>query len=98
MNITFNADGPKKMNVSAVIVNDEVALEADEIVTVRITDVSPIPGVNVGLQTTVVTIIDDDRKLQIVRPEFFPGVCQNVHLLYYLCSIECFSQQIRTHS
>ena len=96
--IIFSGRGPTEENVVDTIVDDEIALEDHEIVTVGITVVSPNFGVNVELRTTVVTIIDDDRKLQIVRQEFSPGVFRNMHLLYYLCSTECFPQQIRRDS
>ena len=72
MNITFTADGPKKKSVSADIVNDEVALEDDELVSVVLDIVSPTSGVHFGsFQTTVVTIIDDDCKFYIVWQVWF---------------------------
>ena len=72
MSITFTADGPKKINVSAVIVDDEVALEDDELVSVVLDIISPATGVHFGSSpTTVVTIVDDDGKFYTVRQVCF---------------------------
>ena len=66
-NVTFTAGGPKEQNVSAAIINDVIALEDDEIVTVNLIIISPTSGVNPGRFTsTVVTIVDNDCKFSIV--------------------------------
>ena len=61
--VVFRASGPTQQIVSAFIVNDTIALEADEVVSVDLTIVSPSSGVTFGpFSSTVVTITDDDRK------------------------------------
>ena len=67
-NVTFTAGGPTEQNVSTTIVNDVIALEDDEIVTVDLTIDSPATGVSFGVFTqTVVTIVDNDGKSAIVK-------------------------------
>ena len=66
--VTFTASGPKEQTVTATIPNDMIALEDDELVNVHLSIVSPASGVSLGsVQTTVVTIVDDDCKFSIVR-------------------------------
>ena len=65
-NITFTAGGSKEQIVSAGIINDNIAFEDDEVVPVDLTIISPSTGVNLGaFPTTVVTIVDNDRKSTI---------------------------------
>ena len=62
-NITFTAGGPTEHTVSATIVNDMIAFEEDEVVTVDLTIINPIPDVYLGsFPTTVLTIVDNDGK------------------------------------
>ena len=64
----FTASGPKQQIVSAFIFNDTIALEADEVVDVELTIISPSPGVTFGtFPNTVVKIADDDRKCSALK-------------------------------
>ena len=66
--VTFTDDGVREKNVSALIVDDTIALEAIEMVNVRLTIVSPPSGVSPGtFQDTLVTVVDDDRKSATVK-------------------------------
>ena len=61
--VTFSASSPTEQTVSAAIANDVIALEDDELVSVRLITQSPASGVNLGqINTTRVTIVDDDCK------------------------------------
>ena len=78
-NITFTAGGSKEQTVSALIINDQIAFEDDEVVPVGLTIISPSTGVNLGaFPTTVVTIVDNDRKsataIQSCRECFTIGI------------------------
>lgn len=45
------------------IQDDNIALEPPEILTFTITVVDPVPGIEIDpYDTTIVTIVDDDRK------------------------------------
>ena len=82
----FRASGAKQQIVSALIVNDTIALEADEIVSVNLTIVSPSSGVKFGnFSNTVVTIVDDDRKLFAFKPCCL--IHQRVTILYFCRSV-----------
>ena len=87
------------MTVSKEIHNDDIALEADEVVNIDLTIDPPVSGVTTGaIDSTVVTITDDDSKFSIERQVFFWfSVC---HDTYFLCSLrtECLFQQVRRHS
>ena len=62
-NVILTAGGPTEQTISAVIVDDTIAFEDDEVVTVGLTIISPPMGVNLGVfPTTVVTIVDNDGK------------------------------------
>ena len=62
--VIFTPDGPKRKSVSAPIIDDNVALEDNETVTVNLTIVSPTAGVKLGLhKSTKVIIVDNDGKL-----------------------------------
>ena len=62
--VTFTPNGPKKQNVSVPIIDDDVALEDNETVTVDLTILSPSYGVKLGLhKSTEVIIEDNDGKL-----------------------------------
>ena len=66
--ITFTDGGPKEKTVSAVIEDDMIALEDDELITVDLTIVSPTSGVTLGDNpTTTVTIVDNDCKFNILQ-------------------------------
>ena len=61
--VVFSPSGPKQRTISALVVNDTIALEADELVSVDLTVISPSSGVRLGVfSRTVVVITDDDRK------------------------------------
>ena len=66
-NVTFTPGGPTELIVSATIINDMIAFEDDEVVTVNLTIVSPITGLSLGsFPTTVVIIVDDESKFAIL--------------------------------
>ena len=84
--VVFRASGAKQQIVSTLIVNDMIALEADEIVSVNLTIVSPSSGVKFGnFSNTVVTIVDDDRKLFAFKPCCL--IHQRVTILYFCRSV-----------
>ena len=65
--VTFTPGGSKEDTVSATVINDDIALEASEIVDVSLSIVSPMSRVSFDdFPTTVVTIHDDDCKLHFV--------------------------------
>ena len=89
--VTFTAGGPTEQTVSTIIENDMIALEGDEIVNVWLTIDSPPSGVIFGaIQTTVVTITDDDCKFIIMRQVLFclEYIHQNMYLSWFP-STEC---------
>ena len=66
--VRFTPDGPKEQTVSAMISNDDIALEDNEEVNVTLNVLSPSSGVMLGdFPTTLVTIVNDDCKFSIVR-------------------------------
>ena len=61
--VLFAAGDPTEQTVSVTIPNDLIALENDELVNVNLTIICPASGVTFGqFSTTLVTIVDDDRK------------------------------------
>ena len=65
--ITFPSDGPFRQRAYAQIIDDAVALEADESVRVELTVESPSSGVMFSdIPTTVVRIVDNDRKPSVL--------------------------------
>ena len=65
---TFPVDTVKQLTVSAVIIDDDVAFEDDEVVYVHLTIDSPPFNVSLGaFPTTVVNIVDSDCKLATVK-------------------------------
>ena len=84
--VVFRAGGAKQQVVSALIVNDTIALEADEIVSVNLTIVSPSSGVKFGnYSNAVITIADDDRKSFAFKPHCLTH--QKVSILYFRRSV-----------
>ena len=66
--VTFAPGGPKEKTVFAVIPNDDIALEDNEVINVSLTVLSPASGVMFGdFSNTLITIDDDDCKFSIVR-------------------------------
>ena len=62
--VTFTPSGPKEQSVFTPIIDDMVAIEDDEMVTVNLTILSPSSGVKLGLhKSTKVIIEDNDGKL-----------------------------------
>ena len=59
--------------------DDNIALEPPEILTFTITVIDPIPGIGIDpYGTTIVTIVDEDRKLHFPSPlPCLPNVCIN---------------------
>ena len=65
--IIFPSDSPFRQRAYAQIIDDYVALEADESVRVELTVESPSSGVMfINNPTTVVRIVDNDRKPSIL--------------------------------
>ena len=67
--VTFTSGGPFRQKVFTQVINDKIALEDDEIVTLELTIDSPSSGVNFSyFPATVVRVVDDDCKHSIVLP------------------------------
>ena len=65
---TFAVGRPKEKIVSAVIINDDIAFEDDEVVDVSLSILDPLTDVSLGIfPTTTVVISDDDRKSTVAR-------------------------------
>ena len=64
--VTFTPGAATQESVSVPIVDDDIALEEDEVVTVELNIISPKRDVGSGMyMTATVTIIDDDCKFGI---------------------------------
>ena len=73
--ITFPIDGPFRQIVYKQIIDDRVAQEADEVVTVTLTIQSPKSGVMFSyFRTTRVRIVDNEGKLSILISQSFEVV------------------------
>ena len=62
--VTIPASDPDMRECfSGPIINDQIALEPDETFTLKIDNISPDNRrINTGIDTTVITIIDDDSE------------------------------------
>ena len=66
--LVFTPNGPYAQNASVRIINDMIALEENETISVRLVFLSTTSGVSLGhFPTTVVEIVDNDCKLTHAR-------------------------------
>ena len=80
--ITFNTSGPFRQIAYAQIINDDVALEKDEIVHLTVIIQSPSSGVMLShFPTTVVRIVDDDDRKPSILIAVMTGGCLVLHVV-----------------